>query len=349
MRLFLFWCCASGAAVAGQSLQFGDWVATSTFAHSRASHAGGAHQGRLYVLGGYFYEPDNFIRFKDVQLATIQPDGSLSSWRETAAFSIERSGLGVAFHGGFVYLVGGDGPNGSLGDVQYALLAPDGSIERWQTSPHRLNTPRSNHVCLVATQANGISYLYTVAGVGQKGKNTVHFDTVEFAPLAADGTPGPWKTCDFHLKGGRSAPGVFLAKDRLYVLGGWGDLLIEDVFEDVQYAGFQSDGQLQPWHTSPYRLKMPLYGHVALALPGGRAVVVGGNAGEGNYFNNIQEADLVARGGTGNFTFSRSQMPVPRWGHSGVFSGGNIYILGGAAKSGFLNSVVYAPVSSDER
>jgi N-acetylneuraminic acid mutarotase len=181
------------------------------------------------------------------------------------------------------------------------------------------------------------------------GDYTVHFDTVEFAPLAKDGTPGPWQTCHFHMKGGRSAPGVLQHGGRLYVLGGWGDLLIEDVFADVQYAPFKPDGQLAPWHTAPYRLKMPLYGHAVLALPGERAVVLGGNAGEGNYFANIQEAKLVPSSGTGPFQFTRSQIPDPRWGHTAAFVDGRIYVLGGAVKRGFLNTVVYATVQPGER
>jgi len=325
-------------------IELGEWMTTTSFANPRTAHAGDAYGGRLYVLGGYFYSPGNFIRYRDVQFAEIRADHRLNPWQETKPFEGERSGPGLAFHAGFIYLTGGDGTGGALGDVQFARLAEDGGIVQWVTSPHRLNTPRSNHASLVVGHESGQAYLYVIAGVGQMGKDTVHYDTVEFAPLAADGSPGPWQTGHFHMKGGRSAPGVFEREHRLYVLGGWGDLLIEDVFDDIQYTRFEADGQLQPWHTSPYRLKMPLYGHVALVAPPRRVLVLGGNAGEGNYFGNIQESTLAADGAPGDFAFTRSQVPVPRWGHRAALAADHLYVWGGAARTGFLDSVMFAPI-----
>jgi hypothetical protein len=129
-------------------MELGHWVTTTSFAHPRVSHAGGIHDGRLYVLGGYFYGSDRLTRYQDVQVAQIQQDDTVSSWRQTQAFDKARSGLGLAFHGDFIYITGGDGASGALGDVQFARLGADGGIQKWETSPHRLNTPRSNHASL---------------------------------------------------------------------------------------------------------------------------------------------------------------------------------------------------------
>jgi hypothetical protein len=61
---------------------------------------------------------------------------------------------------------------------------------------------------------------------------------------------------------------------------------------------------------------MPLYGEtVALTSASGSpvAIALGGNAGEGNYFNNVQFAPILKGGGTGSWTFDTHQFAVPRW------------------------------------
>jgi hypothetical protein len=147
---------------------------------------------------------------------------------------------------------------------------------------------------------SGDNYLAAIAGVGEIGKDTVHFDEIEVAQIRGDGSIGEWKTCPFHLKGGRSAPGSTVVNGSLYVFGGWGDLLLEDVFSDVQYAPIRDDGCLDPWFTNETRLNMPLYGHTsALTFVTGSSsiIVLGGNAGQGNYFNNVQVASVGVGGG----------------------------------------------------
>jgi len=167
----------------------------------------------------------------------------------------------------------------------------------------------------------------------------VHFDTVEAAALGSDGSVGAWRTCPYHLKGGRSAPATLIADRFLYVFGGWGDLLVEDVFRDVQYAPLRDDGCPDPWHTSGHSLNMPLYGGTAVLAAvsdSQAAVVLGGNAGQGNYFNNVQTAPLRKEGGAGSWTFDSRQFAIPRWGHVSVMYNSFLYVIGAG---GFLNDV----------
>jgi hypothetical protein len=87
---------------------------------------------------------------------------------------------------------------------------------------------------------------------------------------------------------------------------------------------------------------------VALISSLGTALVAsfGGNAGQGNYFNNVQYAPLASNGGIGPWTFESHPFPVPRWGQAMVQYNDFIYILGGAqiGNGGYLNDVQVASV-----
>jgi hypothetical protein len=298
------------------------------------------------VLGGLFASENGFTLYNDVQFSSLANDGLIpqGAWQKASAFQIPRSGLGVVHHNGFLYIVGGFAQQGTLDDIQFAPLRSDGSIGPWAISPYRLKIPRSNHRLEVFATPSGAFYLAAIAGVGDVGKDTVHFDEIEVAPINSDGSIGQWRECPFHLKGGRSAPGTAIVNGQIYVIGGWGDRLIEDVFSDVQYAAIRDDGCTDPWVTSRSPLNMPLYGHTAVVVSGASPpliLVLGGNAGEGNYFNNVQFSGLTAASDIGRWTFDRRQFAIPRWGHATVAYQGFIYIIGGAQRgaNGYLNDV----------
>jgi hypothetical protein len=87
---------------------------------------------------------------------------------------------------------------------------------------------------------------------------------------------------------------------------------------------------------------MPLYGGTAVLAAvsdSQAAVVLGGNAGQGNYFNNVQTAPLRKEGGAGSWTFDSRQFAIPRWGHVSVMYNSFLYVIRGAQRGGFLNDV----------
>jgi hypothetical protein len=109
------------------------------------------------------------------------------------------------------------------------------------------------------------------------------------------------------------------------------------VFKDVQFAPLREDGCTDPWHTSAYQLNMPVYGETAAltSISGSPvAILVGGNAGQGNYFNNVQLAPLLTDGSVGPWTFDTHQFTTPRWGHITVLYSGFLYVIGGAQRGG---------------
>ena len=321
------------------------WQATANFTGPRASHAAVIAGNRIVLLGGYSVDP-SYTLFDDVQVASIGNDGLITAagWQKTQPFKIARSGLAAVTDGKFVYISGGYSQQGTLADIQYARLNEDGTVGPWQTSSKAMLVPRSNHRMELIQTGQGKKYLAAIAGVGEIGADTVHFDHLEVAEIATDGSVGEWKMCPFHLKGGRSAPATFVNASRLYVVGGWGDLLLSDVFNDIQHAPLRPDGCADPWYTNPTGLLMPLYGHtLALARAGGNtvAVVIGGNSGNGNYASAVQASALYPGSGTGRWYLSRTPVPSARWGHATVQYNDFVYVIGGAAHapSSFLSDV----------
>lgn len=324
-------------ARAQRAVQFSDWRATTGFQGARTSHAAVLINNHLYILGGLAFRA-SLVFYDDIQSAVLGNDGAIvGSWQQVGSIPTARSGLGAVFDDGILYIVGGYSEAGTLDDTYYAKLKSDGTISSWVRAPSHLNTPRSNLALQLFKSKSGNRFLVAIAGVGDIGRDTVHFDTIEAAQLDADGSPGPWRTCLYHLKGGRSAPATLIADDKLYVFGGWGDLLVEDVFRDVQFAPLREDGCPDPWHTSAYPLNMPIYGATtALTTISGSpvAIVLGGNAGQGNYFNNIQIAPIFGDGSIGPWTFDTHQFATPRWGHVTALYGGHLYVVGGAQRGG---------------
>jgi len=181
-RLLRILCAISAISVVGgeataraDQLAFTDWQATTPFDGPRASHAAVLANNRIYILGGLYASGNSFTLYNDVQTALLGNDGSIAkgSWTKTTPFAEPRSGMGVALYKGFLYVVGGFSNQGTLADVQYAGLMPDGMLGSWTASPNRLAIPRSNFALEVFVTASGANYLVAIAGVGSIGKDTV--------------------------------------------------------------------------------------------------------------------------------------------------------------------------------
>lgn len=352
--VFLFGLNFSSIPAQEKKPDFGEWKTTAGFKNPRVSHQTVLYGNCLYVTGGYMYSPASgeFKLYDDVEFAALNEDGTISpnSWKQTKSFNGARSGHGSAIYKNYVYIIGGakgDGTN--FQDIQYAQIEVGGEIKQWATSPGKLNVPKSNPSVFVHETKDGRAFIYVVGGVGDliKSNNlTVHFDYIEYAQINKDGSLGEWKLAPFHFKGGRSAPATIVYNNRLYVIGGWGDL-DEDIFSDVQYCDINEDGSLGRWRTSQSGLKFGVYGHTSLLIYPDTAptvLVLGGNGGLGNTFSSVQHSRFEQGGKLAEWAFSPKRFVTPRWGHTSVFWNGKVYVLGGYNQD-TLNDVQFAPVS----
>jgi hypothetical protein len=312
--------------------------------------------GNIYVLGGYRYDmtAKQLIYYNTVLRGTIGTDGAISTWVSEAPFQIGRSGLGAVRLGQCLYINGGsylaNNAPAYADDTQFASIAKSGTIGVWQTSPNRLRTPRSNHTLLGLETAQG-RYLLVVAGVTQIGADTVHLDTVEVAKVEPNCQVGPWAIANFHLRGGRSTPQALMIRNNIVALGGWGDLDLIDVFDDVQVSTPRADGTPSPWQVGLGRLPTGLYGHATTyyepGAPGSPLILtVGGQPGTGTYgawiaYSYVTPA-LPLPDAIGQWRIAPSgQLTVGRAGHGAVSYRDRLYVIGGSAPGGqFLKDVI---------
>ena len=326
------------------------WETEPPLPQARTYHAVATSDNQIYVLGGFRYDAASgqVIYYDSVVRSTIAADGHLSAWASEPSFKNARSGAGAVRSGGCLFLAGGSSSTPTAltyyDDVQYAKIGTDGRLSGWTTSPNRLKTPRSN-LTLVAVSTSGGTYLNAVAGVAQIGPDTVHLDTVEVAKVGADCQVGEWKIADYHLKGGRSTPQALVVRNNVVVIGGWGDLDLIDVYDDVQIYAPRVDGTPSPWRTSANRLPTGIYGHATAlsdAETGSGASLllsVGGQPGTGAYANwisyayvypNINIADAIAIWRIA----PTGKLPTGRAGLGAAQSRARLYVIGGNDAAG---------------
>ncbi len=338
---FLF-ASVAGAQIQEHALQLEVAEQQSALPTPRVSHAAVGAGDRLVVLGGYYVEDQQTVVLRDVLSARTNAEGELGEWRNAGKLTAPRSGHSAVMIGDRLFVVGGSTANWSyLGLVESARMRSDGTVDKWIVSKQELNIPRNSAGLAVHRMSSGDTFLYAVGGVGQVGSDTVHFGSVEFAKVREDGTVGPWRLASFRFKGGRSAPGVLIAGGRLWVVGGWGDMSIDDVFEDAQSAEIRPDGSLAPWVTHP-EPRVPSYGHgLVFVEQAGRSflVALGGNAGEGNVLDMIQYAELRQDGTLSRWRLARSRLLGERWGHACIALGSTVFVVGGSSRANYHGDV----------
>ncbi len=348
---------AVSVAGATEPLTASPWHSTTPFSNGRTSASSVIIGNRVYLLGGYAYDEatEELPIYNDVQWATLSSSGGVSGgWHTTTPFTQARLGQTAVRYGDYIYVIGGgDGFETVYNTVEYAKVGPSGNITAagWHSSPNDLIVARaaaSSNVVVIGGQP----YLYVTGGTGNnEAGEVIHFASVEYAPIHADGSLGKWTLNPTEFAKPRSSMTTAFAGGCLYVVGGFGEAFTE-VYSDVQYACLHSNGSLGSWTTSPNSMHNVRYGAemvVSQSSTGlAQLIELGGNAGEGVYLNEIERT--TARGPLGNTPWtvapSTSFLPVGQWGQTGVLYEGRVYVLGGVTRSQeYLNNVIYARVS----
>jgi hypothetical protein len=138
------------------------WVQTSTFTTGRMSYGGqmtGVWGAYIYLAGGCSALTSGYCSTiqSDVQLASINADGSLAPWNSISTLSNQRIGYSfVAWQGGLYRLGGCNRQNTSTGvcyathrDVEYGPVNPEGDASTVSNSE-----PANTSPCSGATPTN---------------------------------------------------------------------------------------------------------------------------------------------------------------------------------------------------
>ena len=201
--------------------------------------------GSLYVIGGSTSPSADSVTSAEVVM--IGTSGS-SGTESTLPYELmtARAGAALARVGNFVYAIGGAGsPTDTLSTIEHASII-GGHLGTFTPTPATaLQAARYGHVSVVVGD-----YLYEIAGMGS-GNGLL--ETVERAPIAADGTIGAFAAVNADkLQFAHYQATAAVLGDYLYVIAGdngghLGSTMIEKAqidYDDDSLAAFTSAGSL---------------------------------------------------------------------------------------------------------
>jgi hypothetical protein len=191
----------------------GTWKLTSPLLNPRYQH-------KLVAVGGYIYAIGGSPRFggaiDSVDRASVNPDGSLSSWAPVAPLP-QTLTVHAAFNvANWIYVLGGAriGPSTPQSVLRSEVLG-DGSLSAWIPESSMVR-PRTY---FFAAAAGG--YAYAVGGL-DSGTGTF-FNSVEKAAINLDGSLGTWGLTSCLLTSRAHSEGA-ATSSYLYAVGGYDGL-----------------------------------------------------------------------------------------------------------------------------
>ncbi len=257
------------------------WVSTNSLITSGRMTMGGSYStiwgGYIYVAGGCTAVNGSgycTTMASDVQLASINADGSVAEWNTIIGLTNSRVGHTlIAWQGGLYRLGGCRTQNTSSGvcddtvfDVDYGVVNHDGDASTVDTSvpsgtapctgaaPDRCDTPSANIGNVLSSTAIMNGYLYIMGGCTNDACTTVS-SGVLYTSIASDGHLGKPATCtgtfvDSYcsststLPNALGAAGTTVFNGRIYIVGGF------PTITNVSYVSVNADGSLGAWASS---------------------------------------------------------------------------------------------------
>ncbi|HOU91646.1 MAG TPA: hypothetical protein PLU22_11415, partial [Polyangiaceae bacterium] len=227
----------SGLPVAGPDIDA--WIETASFDTGRFNLGVAVHDRHLYLVGGANQGLFGREVLADVQVATLNGDGTVGAWVNATALPAPVVDAAVFAYDGFLFVTGGEvDADGTQTDAVWsAPLGADGAVGAW-SSATSLPEPRDG--------ASAVVYHDVVYLVGGRGASGVA-DQVHRARLGPGGAIGPWEATSPLLREHVDL-GVAVVGEQLYALGGWdaGGVL------ETERTAIGADGTLGAWaYTTP--------------------------------------------------------------------------------------------------
>lgn len=135
-------------------------------------------KGAVYVVGGHAERKGAGIT--EVERAEFIDSGGLKSWEKATPLQIGRYGLATAFHGDYLYALGGITVMKYLEDIEKTKIGSNGELTKWQSTT-ALYTPRATFSVVVYKD-----WIYVLGGTNRDG----YITGVEFATFNDAGDIG---------------------------------------------------------------------------------------------------------------------------------------------------------------
>ncbi len=263
-----------------------NWVQTNSFDEGRMTWGGSFTAiwgGYIYLAGGcssvngsgYCLDIET-----DVQLASINADGSLAEWNTVQGVSNQLIGFGLVSWRNTLYRVGGCSAQstvngscvGATNSVEYGIINQDGDASTVSTTVPSGNSPCSGsdpyncHLPGTATIGNMLNvtaivngYLYIIGGCTNNGCTSTTGNTI-YSAIGSNGRltrpvscPGGTVSASYcvdtsnPVPGGVAAAGVAVFNSRIYIIGGQSGSGLKG---NIYHIAVNSDGSLDGAWTS---------------------------------------------------------------------------------------------------
>lgn len=307
-----------------------EWKKLEGMNKPRAAFAMVVSGGEVYALGGS--DKDGYTA--SCERAGIKPDGTLAEWKKTFSLNVPRGYAAAVIHNGYVYVLGGaNGEHGSnlLNTVERAGINPDGSIGRWVIEKEKLFSARRG-----VTIAAHDGYIYAIGGY-----NGEFLDTIETAKINPDGTLGQWDIVSIMLER-RYIHSSVVSGGLLYVAGGH-QRSTGGALNKTEYAPLLKDGNIGEWKEGT-ALNIARYGAGAAASDGLFMFVGGGY--DGGEIDTVETA-RINKDGTIEKWKTVARLSTPRNDLRMFARKGFLYVMGGANKGGYFNTVEAAAIDDE--
>lgn len=328
----------SRGEVSGGSITAG-WNSTGSGSFTARSVGGSAaYNGYVYWVGGLASGgPSN-----EVTYAPINSNGTIGSWSSTMTLPAGRAYPAAIPVGGKMYVYGGyTSGTSALSSVIYADINSDGTLGNWTTASTTMNTA----VCRFGAASSG-GYLYAAGGAtGTVASNcgnssATMVDTIQYAPILANGDIGAWTTSASTYTNARKDPGLAIYNGYAYLSSGTTNGVT--TYRDTQIAKIGDTGDVGAWRTSSEQIPTNGKYRFGYRAYNGYLYLSGG---ESNMTGTLY-APIYANGDIGAWRTSAT-MATGRYGQGFVLYKGYAYYYGGNDGAIYLNDTGYARVDAE--
>lgn len=287
----------------------GGTVGTWTTNSLNSPYLGGtqaiAYKDKMYVVNGG----------SDIMMSTINSTtGALGAFTSTGITG--RSGIAQIYNGFFYFLKTGGGEQ-----VQhvYAKINSNGTLGSFVSAGPDSLAGRLNAAVVIH---NGYAYL---AGGANSG-DTTRYNTVQYAPINADGTIGIWQTATNSMTGVKSYGKLYAYNERLYITGGVG---VTGAIAEVETTALLN-GIPGQW-TALNSFSTGRFNHGSGISNGYLYVYSGWNGTGGSDKNDIQYAQINADGTIGTWQTTTSFTIAARRSAGTTIYNNTVYLIGGSS------------------
>lgn len=227
------------------------WYTDSGLSNTRSSLGAVAYNNRMYVIGG-LTGTGSGTPVSTVQIASINPNGTLGSWSASTSLSGAVYGNDVQVYNDRLYVIGGSASVGGapLTSIYFSKINSDGSLNSWQSTTAmgtgRMQTGGNFSVIWGA-------YLYVSGGcsaVNASGYCTTIRSDTQVASINADGSLDTWNTVG-GVTDQRTGHSVIAWRDNIYEIGGCDIVsastgecdIANGLLETINYGTVNPDGE----------------------------------------------------------------------------------------------------------